>query len=177
MFEVIIAEFWGSDRAEVVRELTSPMLDRNMHRDGKVALYIAIKAGAVGDNVGFILESFQLESLVEFLRNQAYIRETLEKELSRHQEVTDPDGEPISGDVWASARVTTLKLRSWDLRTPRAIRQLENAGRTLEEIEELLPAPEDPRTRTVFVVALECDWSLDDDVEATFRDGKFVDFD
>lgn len=173
-FELTICRVTGPDEIVIRGFVTSQALDGSMHPRNRISVYILSKRSSGGRKKGLVLDSFQLESLVEYLRLQEYVRETLERELPRDQEEVDPDGEPVRGDVWSWARVRELELRLRDLHNPQTFKHLKEAGLNAEAHERELPAAEKPETRTLFVIRLECDWSPDHTLEATFRDGKFV---
>src|SRR2546423_1994202 len=122
-FEFNIRTVSGPDEVAIRGSVTSPSLDPHMHPRGKVRVFILTKRKLERGKKGFILDSFQLRSLQEYLRIQDYIRQTLERELPVDQEAVDPEGEPVRGDVWSWARVRYLDLRLRDLRNPETFKR------------------------------------------------------
>lgn len=176
-FELLVQETSGADWVEVEGEVTSPALDPLMHPEGKLAVRIETAGRETDGKSGFVLDSFQLRSLLDYLRLQDYVRETLDRELPLHQEVVDPEGDPVRGDVWSWARVRSLQLRSRELPTGRLVENLRSLGHSARDIKDLVPPPEPPKTRSSFVVTIDCNWDQDHGREARFRDGVFVGFD
>src|SRR5438067_1474011 len=119
-FELKIGPFNGPDRVTVECALTSPALDPAMHQGAALAVEIDARRETVegrwtDSGPGFALEAFHLQSLLEYLRIQDYIREILEREMARDQEEVDDQGDPVRGEVWEWARVELLELRSKDV--------------------------------------------------------------
>jgi len=177
-FELMIGPFNGPDRVTVECALTSPALDPAMHQGASLAVEIDARRETVegrwsDSGPGFALEAFHLQSLLEYLRIQDYIREILEREMARDQEEVDDQGDPVRGEVWEWARVELLELRSRDVHSPEMIKQLHKAGRTEAEIGLAFQITEPRETKTIFVVHVGCDWSHHPR-EVTFRNGKFA---
>ena len=131
-FELMIGPFNGPDRVTVECALTSPALDPAMHQGASLAVEIDARRETVegrwsDSGPGFALESFHLQSLLEYLRIQDYIREILEREMARDQEEVDDQGDPVRGEVWEWARVELLELRSRDVHSAEMIEQLRKA--------------------------------------------------
>jgi hypothetical protein len=148
-FQILINESEDAGtEVELKGQLVSPKLDRSMHPDGKIDISIWTRGTSRDRRSGFLLDSFRLQSLLGYLEIQPFVRKILERELTKDQERVDPEGEPIRGDVWSWARVRLLGVYGPDRRKP--------------------------KVRTSFVVQIDCDWGVDQILEATFRDGKFV---
>lgn len=173
-FELVIASTTGPDQVEVEAVVRSEALDRSMHPDGTVEVYIFTKRATADGKSGVVLDSFQLHSLQQYLRNQDDIRQSLERELAADQEQVDPAGEPVRGYVWSWAEVRGIELRLRDLNNPEANERLRGIGFMVDEYQKFAPPPESPATRTFFVLRLKCDWRMDHPLVAIFRDGKFV---
>lgn len=173
-FELSINKVGGPDHVEVEGTLTSPMLDPKMHPTGKLPVHIATRRSGTNSEDGFVLDSFQLGSLLNYLCRQRSIREALEKSLAAHQEMVDPTGEPVVGDVWSWAEVLSIHLRLRDLNNPQADERLRALGFRIDEYKKYAPPPEPPQTETFVAVRLTCDWSPDHTHEVTFRNGVIV---
>src|SRR5689334_7699969 len=93
-FDLKLVQVEGSGpRYEVTAELRSALLDPAMHQ-GPGATVVAIVGGnPANSTVRAVLDPFQVESIAEYLRVQAHIRQTVESELIRYQHDWEPDGE------------------------------------------------------------------------------------
>ena len=148
-FQILINESEDAGtEVELKGQLVSAALDRSMHPDGKIDISIWTRGTSHDRRSGFLLDSFRLQSLLGYLEIQPYVRKILERELAKDQERVDPEAEPIRVDVWSWARVRLLNVYGPDRRKA--------------------------KVRTSFVVQIDCDWGVDQILEATFRDGKFV---
>jgi hypothetical protein len=149
-FELSVNEASGPPEGmEVEGVLRSVALDPGMHPDGTLEVFIATRLREGGPTGSYLLDSFHIRSLLEYLNNQSDIREVLEHALAADQEEIDPEGDPIRGEVWSWAEVESLHLRQRE-------------------------GPEEEGMKTFFELTIRCDWLTDHFLEATFRDGKFV---
>src|SRR5947209_1244250 len=88
-------------------QLTSPALDSRMHKTKSVLVVFGFdsensQAGKIA------LDSFQLHSLSEYLRNQKRVREALEKALDRHRVQWDLIALGSGARVWKDVRIAAV---------------------------------------------------------------------
>ena len=139
------------DGYDVEADLKSPVLDRAMHAKGKVRLRLSRERPEPGTRKkGFALDPYPAASVEWYLQSQAGVRQTLETQLSKHQEEFDPEGDPIRDEVWEWVEVLCVDLDAKPAR---------HKGRP---------------SRSSLRVVLDCDWEQEHTVVAEFRDGTFV---
>jgi hypothetical protein len=122
---------------------------------------------------GFVLDSFEIKSLEDYIRLQSSIVDVLESELPRDQEKWDPKGKSVRGSLWKSARVDSLELRRRDVASPDLVAELRESL-TDDELKQELAAYDDVATISIFTVVLECDWDEEHQVRAEFRNGALL---
>lgn len=164
----------GYDDVYVEAELNSPLIDPVLlPSTGTLHVNIETESAAKkGKPPRFLLNEFIMDSLVEFLGLQEYLRATLEAELPRDKSIWNPKGKPIK-DLWSEVKVLSLNLRRRKMLSPVILAALKQK-RSPEEVERTVAAQDTPDTRTAFAIILDCRWDDEHRVRVSFRDGKFV---
>src|SRR5262245_33976297 len=94
----------------VAAVLRSQSLDASMHPDGVVSVAFGSRRPASdGAETNFVLEGFQLDSLVEYVSAQAEIRKVLETELQGEWSKW-PGRKRAKGSIWQHASVGGISL-------------------------------------------------------------------
>jgi hypothetical protein len=155
--------------------LRSPMLDPALHPGGSARVTFGSRRPTTeGAEEGFVLESFQMDSLAEYLRAQAHVRKTLEVELAE----LDPRPAPArsagakSAGVWRRAEVFGVSMYGRDVPSPAVVaatrrREGKQAAR------ELVESQDKSTTRSTFLVYVRYGHG---DYLAIFRDAALVSF-
>jgi hypothetical protein len=169
---------------DVVRaELRSPLLDPVTHPEGSVIAHFAL-AFSLGGKRRFLLDSFQVDSVVAYLQSQGHIRYTLEAELAdARASWLGVARQPDPNQVWAEARVASVSFEQRRSGSAEALaRDAESKysplhGLTGEDIERIVAHSDKPDTWASFTVCVEVDWDEEHRARmATFRDGAFDGF-
>jgi hypothetical protein len=153
-------------------ELTSDRLDGLMHPSGSVRVdFITRPAGPEG-GPGFLLHSFQIDSMMEYLRSQAAIRLAIQGELVRDRATHGPKRRQRKDeDVWKDAEVLFLELRERSVPHPEGLARLKKSMPKLR-IEDIIAHSDKPATRSSFTVVVKVEWDDEHWRRVGFSDGK-----
>ena len=148
-----------SDQFDIVTaELRSPLLDSELIPSKSLRIEINTDP-QLADDSGFLLDSFQIHSLHEFIGSLPFVRSTLERELPRDQEQWDPQGMSVRDDLWSAVQIQSLRL--WSRREAISTKSL----------------PGHAVISSFFELALDCEWDSEHIITASFCDGEFMDLD
>jgi hypothetical protein len=157
----------------VAAELISAALDPVLHPDGRVRVELSTVAPAADKAMGFVLDSFHVDSLLEYLRSQPRVRRSLDAALPRDWAEWDRKGfARRKSDHWAEAEVVSLDLRRRYVPTPEFLARLKAKGMSARDVES-----DGPDVRTAFTLTLKCNWDEEHLLRAEFRNGKLVELD
>lgn len=172
-FQITFPRLTG--RTLPVAELRSPLLDPEMHEDGRVGVSFGPLA-----RTQLTLDEFQIASVEAYVASQVRLREAMECELDKHHETWDPEKRFGRGPaVWAGVKVSHVEFNPRRLETVETIRRqgdLLGTPYADEDVERLLKYSDRPDTRARFTVALEGDWFDAHGRTVDFRDGEVVEF-
>jgi hypothetical protein len=175
----------AKQRLAVGAQLSSPLLDPILHPNGIAKVIFGVSGAARKGVCSCILESFQLDSVTEYLRTQGLVRYTLETELVRSRSALIPAEAGIGPtDIWKDAKIdsvlfdprivqTVQVLAPLGLRMKGGILQ----GLTGEEVDRIVSMSDKPDTWSTFTVTVEAEWRDGGRYYlATFRDGGLAEF-
>jgi len=159
----------------VEAEIGSPLLDPLLHPEGTVRVKFVADV-TVKPGVRFTLHSFQVDSVVEYLRSQALVRQVLEAELPRDRanwrngkkRAADDD----TADVLKLVKFDHLASHPREAPAEAMLARMKSLM-SPEQFEAFLAAQDTPQTRTTFSVVLKCPWDREHNVVVHFRDGAF----
>ena len=151
----------------------SSSLDAALHPDGVVNVgFGSRKAAAGGAGAGCVLESFQLDSVAEYLRAQAGVREALEGELAAAWEDVPAGRRGKAGGLWRHVEVRGVSIYRRNVPGPELLAAIERReGKRAAEASAAAAAKAD--TRSAFLVYVEL---AGQDYLAVFRDGALASF-
>lgn len=172
-FDLTILETDGGGNYDIKAQLRSPLLDAKLHPEGQIDVAMISKGRVIQSVAGFVLDSFQIQSVLDYLRMQKKVRRTLERELAKDQKSWDPEGESVRGDVWAWAKLECLKINPRHIPNPQEFKKSKMRF-SAYEIRQIMAASDTLETRSCFSVAISCDWDREHGREAVFRDGNFT---
>ena len=163
----------------LVAKLTSAQLDRTLHPEGAARVMFEGRVDDQSNDAKFVVTSFQLDSLAEYLQCQAEVRRALETELGEARANWLVEALPADPSaLWRDSYVDYLYI------TPRKPMSAELQERLrsgmLSEIqaEEVTTGHDQPDTRSTFSVMIKVGWDEEHGVRLIlFRDGNFVKFD
>ena len=161
--------------SQVEAEIASPLLDPLLHPEG-IAKVKFVADVTVEPKVRFTLHSFQIDSVVEYLRSQALVRRVLEAELPRDR-ANWHNGKPSAthddiADVLKLVKFDHLASHPREVPTEAMLARVKSVM-SPEQFETFLAAQDTPQTRTTFSVVLKCPWDREHNVVLHFRDGAF----
>lgn len=165
---------YDSGALSVEAELTSPVLDSILAPGGVVRVKIHTDPVVVKPKIRFPLNSFHVNSLIEFLQMQSTVRSTLEAELPRDRanwqkkKATREEDQEILKRV----KLAHLALRPRKLLSPVYLARVKEVSP--QKYDEIVAAEDSPQTQTYFRVVLDCPWDREHNVELRFRDGAFL---
>jgi hypothetical protein len=162
-------------------ELWSPLLDPAMH-GGLRAVGVAFGDSSEETRSGkAVVDSFQLASMTEYLRNQKSVRRELERALDEHRVDWRLTNLPGGSGAWKRVRVSCLLFEARDIVTRAQLARLDKRAR-----ERLLSKSDTPDTRSRFTVVLDSrtqrrepsarPWNDGHQRMCVFRDGKLLEF-
>jgi hypothetical protein len=168
----------GYDPADslVEAEVRSPLLDPLLHPEGVVGVKFLTEV-TVESKVRFTLHSFQIDSVVEYLRSQALVRQVLQAELARDRANWRSGKRPTAdaddtGDVLKLVKFDHLASHPREVPTEAMLARMKSLM-SPEQFETFLAAQDTPQTRTTFSVVLKCPWDREHNAVLHFRDGAF----
>jgi len=128
-------------------------LDPVLHPSGEIRVLFESEAARSEDGT-FLVESFQIQSLISYLMNQTSVRQTVETELSEARENWLRGWEVPAGGVWSDSKFNLLWLPC------RKHNQFDGGG---------------PETASMYILVFAVQWD-DEHVQRTlkFRDDRFV---
>ena len=170
---------------DVIRaELASPVLDSILHPEGKVVASFETRFNVRKDGLqSFEIDSFQLNSLIEYIEAQGLIRYALQAELNKERSTwCGKDYASDDGELWNNAKIISVSFNLRHIQTVKSLTEIGGMhntplpGLTGEEIESMVAMSDKPETRATFTVVVQVAWDDDHGPRlARFRDGAFVD--
>ena len=164
---------FGPSSLEVETDVACTALDKVMHPDGTVRVEFRADPFGTKAKPRFMLESFQFESLAEYVRSQTQIVAALDAALERDREEWNEGGEAGRSGVWDAVRVKRVELPRQDPDRVKDFEMLVAGGVTISNT--VAAGADLPGTRSFFVVVLRADWDDEHQLRAAFRDGALID--
>jgi hypothetical protein len=168
-----------NDPSAGVAELTSPLLDPDMHAGGAVRVSISAFTGDPHFGKELAIHSFQIDSLIEYLSNQVAIREALEKAIEEHLAGSRSRHEIGRGSAaWKTVKVNFILLNPRNVRTRESLQKMRMLAPTLSDamIDQMASKSDQPSTRSSFSLSLSGPWPDEHERWARFRDGELIEF-
>jgi hypothetical protein len=173
----------GVDETRVMNAtLISPVLDPVMHPDGAVPVLFPLAShGAAGDR--YALDSFQIDSLVDFLGRQADVRRALEGALGGHlaewgrkKKAGVKTSRGPGRGIWAHVRLRAVAFYPRRVITPQDAAGTKALFPNLsdEYIGRQMAKSDRPDTRASFTVDFSAPWEDGCERLAEFRDGELL---
>jgi hypothetical protein len=173
-YELTVVDYSPED-SMVEAEVRSAGLDPVLHPAGVVRVKFVAEV-TVKPKVRFALQSFQADSVAEYVRVQPLVRSALEEQLRRDRETwRSKKGAAEKTDAEIFRGVKFEHLASHPREVPPAAQLARMKGlMSAEQFEKFVAAQDTPETRTTFSVVLKCAWDREHNVVLHFRDGRFV---
>jgi hypothetical protein len=169
----------STDPSAGVAKLTSPLLDADMHSDRAVRVSISGFAGDPHAGKELAIHSFQIDSIVDYLSNQAKFRQALEKAIDAHL-ADSPSRRKIGrgSAAWKTVKVSFILLNPRNVRTRESLQGMKALLPKLNPamLERLASKSNQPSTRSSLSLSLSGPWPDEHERQARFRDGKLVEF-
>jgi hypothetical protein len=158
-------------------KLSSPLLDPSMHEGG--TLRVLIDGIATGEHADVLaIDSFQVDSLVEYLASQGAIRDELNNAVYEHLAAARKRGLKIGrgAAIWKVVKVSLAVFAPCDAHAQESVEALRRLvpGMTDESFAAKRDAAE--RARSEFEMYLSGPWPDEHERCAHFRDGQLVSF-
>jgi hypothetical protein len=152
--------------------LTSPLLDRTMHKRSGVEVVFRSLEGRSQP----VLDPFEAVSLACYLQNQSQIRRELQQQLNEQLNKWDPDSKLGRDDaIWNDTKIAGVEFAPRNVPSPEQIKHFKKTM-TEKSREWVLRVQFDaPETATSFTVALTPRWAGGHLLLIPFHDGKAVD--
>jgi hypothetical protein len=160
--------------------VSADRLDPVLHPKQLVKVYFSVRsASSAKGTPGVELESFQIDSLLNYLEHQNEVREALETALAADRLGWLGDADVLQPrEIWKHAEVQYLLLEQRTLQTVEGLAPLADRvfpGLDRKEMEQIVAMSDSPATRATFTVGIAVAWDEEHQVRtATFRDGNFV---
>jgi hypothetical protein len=154
-------------------KLSSPLLDRNLHRDGSAKMLIETEPVARTGTAEFRLDTFAVNSLREYLHTQARVRRLLQEALTRDRERWNKHNAFRQGDIWQQAEVRTVAFDKKNVPTPNSLAKIKAIMPKLD-LKRVVAKADKQNTRSSFTIQLDVAWDLEHWRLALFRDGALV---
>jgi hypothetical protein len=155
----------------VIADLGSPLLSQIMHKRDTVRLHIGTDF-STANSKAFLLDSFHIESITEYLRSQARVQRKLNSVLKEDRNIWDVEKRFEHGDIWGQVELMYLEV---DLPHIQTEESMANLKKFIPNIPiEVVKEHSDKRdTKSTFTVVLKVPWDDQHWRMVTFRDGRF----
>lgn len=171
-YELTVIGYDAGDSV-VEAEVRSPLLDPDLHPGAVVQVKFLADVTA-NPKLRFTLHSFQIDSLVEYLRSQSRVRSVMETELARDRQnwrggkQSADDG----ADLFKRVKVDHLASHPRECASEATLSRM-RALMSADQFEKFVAAQDTPQTRSTFSIVLKCPWDREHNVVLRFRDGVF----
>ena len=160
--------------------LKSPLLDSVMHAQGVAPIIImSYLHDADKDDGNVVIDAFQIESVLDYLRRQSNIRATLEQEIRAYFAAAEPSAKiPKGASMWRKVEIYSVYFNRKSVMTRERFEKMQRMLPRLKDsaFEDMAARQDQPETRSNFQVFVRGPWENEHEHFAQFRDGKFVEF-
>lgn len=160
--------------------LQSPRLDPLMHPQGTAPVIVMQYMHDSDRQEGAsVVDAFQIESVLDYLRHQAVVRATLEREVPANFATSEPSAKVPKGPaMWRKVTVYDVYFNRKTVITRARFKAMQRAFPNLNDsaFAGMAAGADRPETRSSFQVFVRGPWQNEHAHYAQFRDGKFVEF-
>jgi hypothetical protein len=156
----------------VMVQLISPHLDSVIHPAQSATIQIPAEE-STADKTSFVLDSFQIESILDYLRAQSEIRAVLEPHLVHDRQEWGAGDSGDDDDIWQEIDFLYLAPEERRVRTAQQLADLKTAMPDVN-FEQVSAEAGHPEMRSSFTVTLKTAWDDEHERWLQFRDGKFI---
>ena len=160
--------------------LKSPLLDKVMHPDGAAPIIImSYLHDTDKDDGNVVIDAFQIESVLDYLRHQADVRATLEREIPAYFATAEPSAKiPKGTAMWRKVEIYGVNFNRKSVITRERFEKMQRMFPKLKDsaFAGMAARQDQPETRSNFKIFVRGPWENEHEHFAQFRDGRFVEF-